>query len=257
MSWTLDLFRTYAKVVSLPSVWTLRQLALDESAGRADRAGAVAVRLRGSGVLVELRPYTNDLFTFKEVFVSEAYRSAKSLSEVRNIVDIGANAGFASVYFRTLFPGSSLLAVEPDPRNIAILTRNIPKSRSTVMQAALWRTDADIHFEFPPVAEDMVSGTAGETANERTTLVRGLGIESILDQSTFPSIDILKIDVEGAERHIFEGGTAWLKRVKAILIEFHGEARAALQFDDVMRTHGFNLHDDGHTVLAHRRPAFV
>ena len=60
------------------------------------------------------------------------------------------------------------------------------------------------------------------------------------------AIDILKIDVEGAERAIFERKPAWLSRVRALLIETHDQfvpgcsqavfdALSSYQYDRVIR----------------------
>ena len=79
---------------------------------------------------------------------------------------------------------------------------------------------------------------------------------TVFDLAGFETVDLLKIDVEGAERSLFADAELWLQRVRAIAIEFHDDTRAASRFDDVMGGEDFELRDDvGHTVLAVRRSA--
>ena len=75
----------------------------------------------------------------------------------------------------------------------------------------------------------------------------------IVAESTFDRIDILKIDIEGAEVQMFRSDLGWLDRVRSILIEFHGNSRAESKFDSIVKHHGFRIREeDWHTVVAVR-----
>jgi hypothetical protein len=61
----------------------------------------------------------------------------------------------------------------------------------------------------------------------------------------------VKVDVEGAEIELFKGDLDWLNHTGAIAIEFHGNARAVCNFDNIVHQYGFAVQaEDGHTVLA-------
>ena len=57
---------------------------------------------------------------------------------------------------------------------------------------------------------------------------------AILEASGFDVVDLVKIDIEGAERAVFRQ-VDWLERVRALAIEFHGSAREEIGFDALMR----------------------
>jgi hypothetical protein len=70
-------------------------------------------------------------------------------------------------------------------------------------------------------------------------------------RGTYEMLDILKVDIEGAEVELFKGDVGWLSRVRAIAIEFHDDSREVSGFDRLMRDHGFRVLDSNpHTVLA-------
>jgi methyltransferase FkbM-like protein len=69
--------------------------------------------------------------------------------------------------------------------------------------------------------------------------------------SGFTTVDILKVDIEGAEVQLFSGNLDWLERVRALLIEFHDESRQESDFDAIMRRYHFRIREETrHTVLA-------
>jgi Methyltransferase FkbM domain len=85
--------------------------------------------------------------------------------------------------------------------------------------------------------------------------VEGYTMTEILDRSGFDRVDLLKVDIEGAERELFSSqDVSWLDRVGAIAIEFHEDSRSASGFDDTMIRNGFEIcSEDRHTVIA-RKP---
>jgi hypothetical protein len=60
-------------------------------------------------------------------------------------------------------------------------------------------------------------------------------IAAILEESGFPQIDLLKMDVEKAEKEIFSDHPEWLGRVRNIVIELHGEPCAKSFFEAMSR----------------------
>ena len=64
----------------------------------------------------------------------------------------------------------------------------------------------------------------------RSSIRSGLG--SIIEKSGFTEVDLLKIDIEGAEREIFSADVSnWLPRVRNLCIELHGQACRVAFFD--------------------------
>ncbi len=65
----------------------------------------------------------SDSFIMSEVFEKECYYI--SGNGITTILDLGANAGFTSVYFSKLFPKAKIACVEPMPNNLILLKENL------------------------------------------------------------------------------------------------------------------------------------
>ncbi|HEY3728970.1 MAG TPA: FkbM family methyltransferase [Solirubrobacteraceae bacterium] len=200
------------------------RLALDALGYRAqrvvrigDRAQHHRVRFK-DGTELTYRLNRGDVRAIGEVWMSEAYRLPFEIRP-RNIIDVGANIGVASVWLIGRYGGSRVVAVEPAPDNAELARLNLERNRITaeVVQAAIGPR----------------AGTARFGLNSNSTLGRiedeGIEVDLVTPQSLvdrFPAqerIDLVKIDVEGAEQELFEGDLGWLARVDCLVVELHAD----------------------------------
>ncbi|EHR01403.1 FkbM family methyltransferase [Bradyrhizobium sp. WSM471] len=103
--------------------------------------GAETVKIYVSGQAIHVRVGDSDIDTVRDVFGSHQYDISHSIPIVEDrvnrryeeiiasgrtpvVVDAGANIGAASLWFKKQFPASIVVAVEPDPENFRILTKN-------------------------------------------------------------------------------------------------------------------------------------
>ncbi len=189
-----------------------------------DGAGPLAtVLLPGLIIPFYFRQGTSDVLAIKQVFVRHEYRRLQALTQIDTIIDAGANIGAASVLFLTMFPKARLIAIEPDPGNAAVLRRNLEPygERVTVGEAALWPKAEPLQLVHAQFRDRLDWSIQVKPADAEKT-VDGLTVQQLLDHSRWHAIDLLKIDIEGAEIELFRGDTSWLKRVKNLCIELHG-----------------------------------
>jgi FkbM family methyltransferase len=180
---------------------------------------------------VELRLNSSDVPTFWQVFVNSEYESPELPSSASSIVDLGANIGLATLYFAARYPQSSILAVEPEPDNFKLLLRNTQSLGSRVHRhrAAVWRNDGLISLRTKddnnrPLGEWGVQVTASPQRDEPSTPC--FRLPTLLQLAGFQSVDILKVDIEGAELEVFsEDLTSCLERIRMIIIETHDRFR--------------------------------
>ena len=173
--------------------------------------GTIALRIPGVAHPLTLRAGTSDLYMFEEVFLQGEYALDQPL-DPKLILDIGANAGFASVWFANRYPQAKVIAVEPDPSNAAVLRKNVePYPNVRVIEGAVW-------WESTTVALDDRGDKSGIQVRAGDGGVRAMTIDEIAGGT---KIDILKLDVEGAEKELFEHDAAWLARVGVLMIELH------------------------------------
>lgn len=179
------------------------------------RTAVRTIKVRG-GVRLSYRLNRGDLQSIREVWLDQSYRFPEELGQVDTIVDLGANIGLTSVYLATTHGARRLVAIEPVPSNADLVRQNLALNNipGVVIEAAVAAADGVVYFHDAP---DSNVGRVAEAGRE----VRALGMRTILAELGASTIDILKVDIEGAEAQLFSGDRAWLQQVRALMIEFH------------------------------------
>lgn len=212
-----------------PSLGDLTMLRAGDDLFRVSR---VTILLPETGFEITLRIGTSDVPTFEQIFVVREYASRNLPVTAETIVDIGANIGLASIYFGLKYPTARILSMEPDADNFALLQVNTAKLPvpPSCENAALWKFDGEIalhrHDESgaPLGAWGLRVSEDERAADSKTRCVR---LDSLLTLARFDHIDILKIDIEGAELEVFSSSPeTWLDKVSLIIIETHDRFRA-------------------------------
>ncbi len=197
------------------------------------------------------RPYQDDPFLLKNIFEEEEYRLPIENFDPKFIIDCGANVGYSAVYFAVTYPNAKIIAVEPEAVNFKMLEGNAMfYDQITCLHSAIWDKEAYIK-----VVDDYNS-TAGFTTVETTAddpqALKATSIGRLLEGSGFDRIDLLKIDIEGAEKEVFEAVDVddWLSRTTVIAIELHDRVkrgcssamfRALARYDFYLALNGENL----------------
>ncbi len=198
---------------------------------------------------IQLRKGTSDLDVFKQIFVWEEYAYPVK-GEIRTIIDAGANIGCSSVWFAKKHPQAMVYALEPEPSNFQALQRNTSAfAQIKCIPHGLWSRSCKLKIESAS-AENWAFRVL-ETSDDDPNGIPASSIDDLMKQFSMPTIDILKIDIETSEKHIFgEASKAWLPKTKYLLIETHdfmekGCAKAVtsavFEFDFDMYTLGENL----------------
>jgi FkbM family methyltransferase len=211
---------------------------------------------------VRLRENAFDFITLEEVIFEQVYRTILShLPRCERIIDLGANIGLASLYFAACYPSCKIAAVEPFDRNYALLVANlsslIKAGRCHPVLAAVWSEDRVLAIEAPQIAQryNAYSVRQADDGSQRSNPVEvnGLSVPTIMGRAGFREVDLVKVDIEGAETELLRGNLDWLNRTRALAIEFHNDSRAISNFDQIMNQYGFEIHSENcHTVLAVR-----
>ena len=255
--WTLEFARKWWPLMTTPSFLRLLSAHRRQARRGVDASATVDLDLtRPLRAHARIRVYGSDLFSVGEVFADDVYAAVSRLSPCRNIIDLGANIGLASLYFSKRFPDARIVAVEPLPSNAEILRYNlgslVAAGRCKVLEGAVWDRDDCVLHGMETNGEYCAARI--EESRPGRGGIRGFTMRSILEESGFPEVDLLKVDIEGAEVRLFSSNVDWLDRVRALAIEFHGSSRQESRFDTIMSQRGFSLtNENSHTVLALRR----
>ena len=182
------------------------------------------IRLRGLPHSIRLRPGTSDVTTFKHIFAHGDY-DFQFTPAPRVIVDAGANVGLAAVYFANRYPDAQIIAIELSPDNFHLLqenTRHYP--HISIIHAGLWPRHETLKFQQEGVSP--WGYKVNNSLTDNSISVKSVTIPDILTKYQIATIDLLKIDIEGAEVELFSSSCeAWLPKVRHIIIEFHDRWR--------------------------------
>ena len=168
-----------------------------------------------------IREGTSDLSVFYQVFVDDNYKYSYA-KDPQIILDIGANVGYTSIYYAKLFPKSKIYCLESDPENYKILLKNIEKYPNiTPCNGALYSRDTILSIYDPNLGEWGLQ--VSETENNTNKKVQAYSFNSLLKLWELENtiIDVLKIDIEGSEKELFEGDVGFLNSVDLMIIETH------------------------------------
>jgi len=167
-----------------------------------------------------LRPNTTDYFTFDQVFLRDQYNIHFPF-DLKNIIDAGANIGLASVYFSHKYPNSSIIAIEPSSENFEVLSQNIaPYSNVKTYFKGLW--NKDVYLAITNSDGENNSFMVAETTADNPNSIPAICIPTIMREQSWDRIDLLKIDIEGSEKEVFETNyETWLPKTRAVVIELH------------------------------------
>jgi FkbM family methyltransferase len=172
---------------------------------------------------VYLRIDTSDFCAYRDVLIfrSKSYDPGIPGFSPATIVDAGAHIGMSSILFALKYPTARIIAIEPEPSNFAALIRNTaPYKTITPIQAALWREDGEVGLG-ASIAHPKGAFQIVENGQQR---VRAITMDTLMRETGIDSIDLLKVDIEGAEIELFES-CPWIGNVRIIAIELHDRVR--------------------------------
>lgn len=160
-------------------------------------------------------------------------------------IDIGCNIGVMTVSVLLRNPRIEALAVDPNPRAVALLRRTLRRNglaaRATVVQAAVDTQDGSVPF-------DTAGSVTGHVAASAPTTARSIGLSRLLAGASRSQGCLVKLDVEGYEAVLLPSLEPPAgPRPVCLVVELHprgfngmGDPRACV---DALRSRGAALFD--------------
>ena len=191
------------------------------------------------GILVEVPQRL--LQTFKEIFMDECYMDGLELHVPDNstIIDIGANAGFFTLFAASRFNDSRILAYEPVPSNFKQLAKNRGLNADCSIecfQKAVAGHSSTVEVMFDPDDSFTTSATIFQKPHKHNQVIQvpSIMLFDIFREHRIKRCDLLKMDCEGAEYDIIYGcPLECLSRIDQIAMEVHGGAESEQNIDSL------------------------
>lgn len=186
---------------------------------KTDKLYSVKIKILGNKHKINIENFS-DLNTLNEIYIDEIYNTISDLKP-SVIFDLGSNIGFSCLYFHFKYPDSKIFCFEPDPDNYRILLSNT-KNINGIVTKNIAVSSENKYIDFYQNINSGVSSSIKfiNGKNQNKIRIQSQTLDAILNEYNLKLIDILKIDVEGAEYDILSG-TDILKNVKMILGELH------------------------------------
>jgi FkbM family methyltransferase len=201
------------------------------------------------------------------VIIQDEYKIKELFSVDKNveyIIDLGANVGTASFKFQTFYPNAKILVCEPEPECMKYAKLNTNNKLTYVEKAVIGDDRKEVTFNVCKWAGNgHVDGhfrwdlyAPMGSKKEKEIKVQACTLKDLVDEYNFPRIDLLKIDTEGMESEILRAYKPYLKNVKYIRGEWHGDKEKSLIREILQDTHDVMLESSLETnggIFADRR----
>lgn len=214
---------------------------------------------------------------YAEMFTENTYlHHGITIPEEAVVVDVGANVGIFSLFVKSQRPKARILAFEPMTHNLAALRKNLELHNATgvevVPHGLSGAHEGTATFTFYPNLpgnstrypagkqrdRDAIANAWGDAVGDQ--LYQGEQIEVTVERLStalarrpdIERIDLLKVDVEGAELDVLEGldDEDW-DRVDQIALELQDTDGLADKVITILTKHGFEVAVETPATLAH------
>jgi FkbM family methyltransferase len=216
-----------------------------------------------------LRPLTSDSAVLQQVIIEKEYFPMVKLIEekglfksIRFIVDAGSNIGLTSIYFNGLFSSALIVSIEPEESNYLHQLKNIRINncydKIIILKKALWINNTDSLI----ICDDFRDGgnwskSVKKSNEENITPIPSITLSDIISTySPHKIIDLLKIDIEGTERELFESNDfiqTIANSVRFLCLEIHDEFNIREKIRKILTENNIEFFDMGETTFCYNK----
>lgn len=181
-----------------------------------------AIKVRLFGFKVSANCPQTLLQLVKEIFLEQVYLF-HSDNPAPRIIDWGANMGISVLYFKSLFPEAHIIAIEPNPNAFGYLEKNIAQNSLSHVESVEACLSDGLGMEKFYLAQtgSIINGSIyPESEKSYMKEVASVRLSDYLEEGEF---DLVKIDVEGAERQVLRDlkQSGLMKKSRQYLLEYH------------------------------------
>jgi len=175
------------------------------------------------------------------------------------IIDVGGANGGTATYFAGAFPGHKVFCVEPNARMLPFLKKAEAEHPTVIVKPlALGNRsgEATLHVTANNLSSSLNEIDLDELKKNPADLQARLHedqqikvrVSSLDEEFKDEQVLLIKLDTQGTEVDILEGGTETLKRTRFVLVEMnnHGLYKNTCQYyevDELLRSRSFKLAD--------------
>ena len=164
--------------------------------------------------------YSIFLSLFEDMFLNDEY--FVRLPKNPSIIDLGSEIGMSVCYFKSIYPEAKINAFEPDPESFRLLTDNVKNNnmkKVSLHNLAVANMKGRTSFFIDPVVDGSLTMSLSSSRQKRKVTVQ----VGLLSEYIKGPVDLLKIDIEGAELAVINNlvSSKKLSYINHMIIEYH------------------------------------
>lgn len=212
--------RRIASVISKYKLAGLYYVLLEQMNKLGLLKGVVSIKFPGLKHRLFLRSGTSDFKLFRNIFINGEYDIDLPFTP-KTIIDGGGNIGMAALIFANRYPNAKIVTVEPEDSNFNILEKNVSAYKNiTPLKAGIWHNSSYLNIRNPSSGKWAFIIEESQVPDEHS--IKGFSIDDIIKESGWQNADLVKLDIEGSEKEVFEHNPdSWLNSAKGLIIELH------------------------------------
>jgi len=215
------------------------------------------------GIQLFCRKFSSDVHVLWQMYIRHELTPLINLVKARQlpvntIFDIGSNIGLAAIRLSHAFPRARIYAVEPAPDNFRLLELNIAANAipAVLLPTGVWHKAARLYFDRSfRDGKDWAIAMTDVPTGDPTAYVDAISLNDVVARYGITAIDLLKIDIEGGERYIFNEareGLEFLAITTVIAIEIHDEYQITDRILAILCEAGFGISHSGEYLIGLR-----
>jgi FkbM family methyltransferase len=224
----------------------------------ADTGSYYLVRSRQYGRFYLRKPFSSDYKVFQQVFSDKEYAFLVEVidkhckGDVVTMIDGGANIGLTTIFINHALRDKRTIKsilVEPFPANMELVKMNtgIQNIEGARFERAGFYNKS-CFLKIDQSFRDGMEWSIQIVESEEPTDLRSIEMEDIFIKYDLQKLDVLKLDIEGAEKFLFEDvnyASSFLKKISIIAIELHDEYDVAEKILSILTMNNFDMQKYG------------
>jgi len=179
-----------------------------------------SVKIESFDYTVYFGNYVTFYYIFNEIFCKEVYAPIK----INSYVDLGANIGLSILWYKFFNQNLFVMAFEPDKNNYRYLRKNVTVNRlKDIHTYEIALSSKKGIAKFYTIIDDVQNLDSGLTLNQKLPYISYMVKVDALSNYIHTMIDLIKIDIEGAEYDVFNDlfKTRKIRFIKNLIFEAH------------------------------------
>lgn len=159
----------------------------------------------------------------------------------QNILDIGANCGLFSLFIKSRFPEANVYAFEPSPTLQKILVDNLESKGVYIIPMAISNCIGNTDFfinESSQQTNSLIKKNIeifGAKEKIKKQTIKTITLDVFVKQRNIENVDLIKLDVQGAENLVLQGGEKTLSQTTYLVVEVSFLDDSVFDFIEIVR----------------------